>query len=113
MKQKSVKQRVFEILELAMKDNLYRQFGYILYAHQRINCVNGWVSQSAFANPTITKSTCGKRRLRELRADPELQAKYTFEKKHERNRYYYRIMPRKQHEVKQPYKANRLQLAGV
>lgn len=90
---KSVSQKVLEILKLAMYDYLIHHNGFINYNGQIIFVKGGFVSQSVFANPTVTGSTEGKRRLRELRADPRLHKKYNFEKKIEHGRWSYRIMP--------------------
>jgi hypothetical protein len=94
LEKKPVRQRVLDILLMAMTDHLVLKRGVIFYAGQQIFVKNGFVSQSVFANPNITGSTEGKRRLRELRADPELQKKYRFEMKNEGNRWSYRILPR-------------------
>jgi hypothetical protein len=94
LEKKSVKQRVLEILKRAMYDHMILRRGHVFYANQVIYIKDGWVPQSVFANPSITGSTEGKRRLRELRADPELQKKYRFEMKNEGKRWSYRIVPR-------------------
>jgi hypothetical protein len=97
---RTTKQRVFNILEHAMvcweRDRALSVMVRDVYDHdQLINLKpGGWVPQSVFANVTITGSTEGKRRLRELRADPELQDHYVFEKKHDGQRWYYRIRSR-------------------
>jgi hypothetical protein len=89
-----VRQKVLEILQRAMTDHLYLKKGHILYAGKMIYVRDGFVSQSVFADPTITGSTEGKRRLRELRANPDLQNKYVFEMRHHGRFWEYRILPR-------------------
>jgi hypothetical protein len=89
----SVRQKVLEILQRAMTDHLYLKKGHILYAGKMIFVRDGFVAQSIFADPTITGSTEGKRRLRELRADVAMQEKYIFEMRHQKNHWEYRILP--------------------
>jgi len=79
---KSSKQRVLEILQLALGDVMCHHSNYIFFEGQQIKIKDGWVRQSVFCNPMITGSTKGKARLRELRQ--ELADKYIFEKRHRR-----------------------------
>lgn len=84
----STKARIFHMLRRAMKYN------YINGINGIIACPSGWVPQWVFTDILLCGSTEGKRRLRELRADPEMQSKYIWEKKHDKHDWYYRIRPR-------------------
>ena len=84
---KSVKQRVLELLIEAWKDKFF-------YDGRVIPCPDGWVPQWALCSISIVGSTEGKRRFRELRADPNLQKRNIFETKKEGHNWYYRIRPR-------------------
>lgn len=94
MDRKTVKQRVLDVLLAASWDAMTFNHGHIFYNQQIVYHKDGWVPQSVLANPTITNSTEGKRRFRELRADPELQKKYIFEIRHRGRHYEYRILPK-------------------
>lgn len=102
MNHKTAKQKVLEILKLAMYDHQMYHSGYIFFEGQQINVRDGFVPQSVFANPTVTGSTEGKRRLRDLRQ--ELANKYLFEKRHKKlngkSIWEYRILPRINHELR-------------
>ena len=94
MDRKTTRQKVLEILQLAMTEHLNGRSGMIYYQGVPIPCPDGFVPQWALATIHIVGSTEGKRRLRELRADPELQQKYVFEKKKIERNWHYRILPR-------------------
>lgn len=84
----TVEQRVLELLIQA------REHHFILDGTAVISCPGGWIPWYVFSSISICGSTQGGRRLRELRADPEITAKYIFEKKNDSQKYYYRIMVR-------------------
>lgn len=84
----TVEQRVLELLIQA------REHHFILDGAAVISCPGGWIPWYVFSSISICGSTQGDRRRRELKANPEINAKYIFEKKHDGQKYYYRITPR-------------------
>jgi len=93
----TVRQRVLNILVLAMNEG---KIGTMYVEGELVSCPDGWVSQWVFASIHLCGSTEGKRRLRELREDEELQKKYVFEQKHEGQKWYYRIRKREPAQLK-------------
>jgi|GEM_PF-2722095 len=93
----TVRQRVLNILLLAMHEG---RTGTMYVAGERVPCPDGWVPWWVFSSIHLCGSTQGDRRLRELREDEELQQKYLFEKRHEGQKWYYRIRKREAAQLK-------------
>ncbi len=97
----TVEQRVLELLIQAREQHCLNDHG------DFIPCPGGWIPWWVFSTINMCGSTQGDRRLRELRADPKIIAKYIFEKKHDGQKYYYRIR------LRQATTQSNLAFAGV
>lgn len=87
----TTRQRVLDILLLGMRG---ANIGSMYLQGELIKCRDGWIPQWVFASIRFCGTTEGKRRLRELRNDPDITAKYEIETKHEGHDWYYRIRER-------------------
>ena len=83
-----VRERVLSILAMAMNEHA------ISNGYETMPCPDGWVPWFVFSSIDWCGSTQGDRRLRELRTDPKIIDKYDIEKKHDGQKYYYRLRQR-------------------